>query len=56
MPDLQNLGDFLQKMDAGDFDANLHIELKKLSKEQLSALAVILLKRSAKPRLRPLVH
>jgi len=45
---------FLQRMDAGDFDGNLYIELKKLSKEQLWELAVILLERSAKPRLRPL--
>ena len=42
--------DFLKKMDEGDFDGNLHVELKKLSKEQLSELAVILLERSAKPR------
>ena len=41
-------------MDAGDFDGNLYIELKKLSKEQLWQLAVILLERSAKPRVRPL--
>jgi hypothetical protein len=44
----------LQRMDAGDFDGNLYIELKKLSKEQLWELAVILLERSAKPRLRSL--
>ena len=41
-------------MDAGDFDGNLYIELKKLSKEQLWELAVILLERSAKPRVSPL--
>jgi hypothetical protein len=46
--------EFLQRMDAGDFDSNLYIELKKLSKEQLWELAVILLERSAKPRVRPL--
>lgn len=42
---------FLRRMDAGDFDGGLHVEIKKLSKEQLSALAVILLERSAKPRM-----
>jgi len=42
--------DFLKKMDAGDFDGNLYVELKTLSKEQLSQLALILLERSAKPR------
>jgi hypothetical protein len=44
--------DFLKRMDAGDFDGDLHVELKKLSKEQLSELALILLERSGKPRLR----
>jgi len=44
--------DFLERMDAGDFDGNLHVEIKKLSKEQLSALGVILLDRSAKPHFR----
>ena len=38
-------------MDAGDFDGNLYVETKKLSKEQLWELAMILLDRSAKPRL-----
>ena len=41
---------FLRKMDAGDFDGNLHVEIRKLSKELLSELGVILLKRSTKPR------
>ena len=41
-------------MDSGEFDDNLYIELKKLTKEQLWELAVILLGRSAKPRVRPL--
>ena len=53
MPDVtyKTTEDFLKRMDAGDFDGNLHIELKKLSKEQLSQLALILLERSAtKPR------
>ena len=44
---------FLRRMDAGDFDGNLHVEIKKLSKEQLSALGVILLRRSATPRAKP---
>jgi hypothetical protein len=54
MPDITYpiIEDFLERMDAGDFDGNLHVEIKKLSKEQLSALAAILLKRSGKPRLR----
>lgn len=52
MPDPPNLEDFLRRMDAGDFDGDLHIELKTLSKEQLSELAEILLKRSAEPRKR----
>jgi hypothetical protein len=43
--------EFLQRMDAGDFDGTLYVELKKFSKEQLWELAVILLERSAKPRL-----
>jgi hypothetical protein len=43
--------EFLQRMDAGDFDGNLYVETKKLSKEQLWELAMILLDRSAKPRL-----
>jgi hypothetical protein len=42
--------DFLERMDAGDFDGNLHVEIKKLSKDQLSELALILLERSGKPR------
>jgi hypothetical protein len=46
--------EFLQRMDSGEFDDNLYIELKKFSKEQLWELAVILLGRSAKPRVRPL--
>jgi len=46
--------EFLQRMDAGEFDGNLYIELKKFSKEQLWELAAILLQRSAKPRLRSL--
>lgn len=54
MPDVTypTIEAFLQRMDAGDFDGNLYVEIRKLSKEQLSALAVILLKRSTKPRLR----
>ena len=52
MPEPQNLDDFLRRLDAGDFDGDLHIELKKFSKEQLSELAAILLKRSAEPRSR----
>jgi hypothetical protein len=42
--------DFLKRMDTGEFDGNLHVEIKKLSKDQLSELALILLERSAKPR------
>jgi len=49
-----SLQEFLQRMDSGDFDRNLYIELKKLSKEQFWELAVTLLERSAKPRVRPL--
>jgi len=54
MPDVtyKTVEDFLKRMDAGEFDGNLHVELKKLSKEQLSELALILLDRSAKPRRR----
>ena len=52
MPELPSLEDFLRRMDAGDFDGNLHIELKKFSKEQLSELADILLKRSTERRKR----
>ena len=52
MPDVtyKTTDDFLSRMDAGDFDGNLYAELKNLSQEQLSQLAIILLERSAKPR------
>jgi hypothetical protein len=38
--------DFLAKMDAGDFDDDLHEELKKLSMEQREELARILIERN----------
>ena len=47
MPDVQDLEDFLRRLDAGELDKSFYIELKKLSQEQLSELAEILLKRSA---------
>ena len=37
--------DFLQKMDAGELDGNLHIETKKLTSEQLDEVAQVLMAR-----------
>jgi hypothetical protein len=44
--------DFITKMDAGDFDGNLIIELGKLTKDQLEELALILADRDGKRRSR----
>ena len=40
------------KMDAGDFDGNLIIELGKLTRDQLEEIAVILADREGKRRIR----
>jgi len=40
--------EFLKKMDAGDFDGDLHSEIKKLSAEEVLALAQILIDREKK--------
>ena len=45
--------DFLRKMDAGDFDGRFFEEVRKLSKEQLEELALILIERDGKGRRRP---
>jgi hypothetical protein len=42
--------DFLQRMDAGEFDGNLGTEIKKLSREQLEQLAHALMERDQKRR------
>jgi hypothetical protein len=40
--------EFLKKMDAGDFDGNLHSEIKKLSAAEVFALAQIIIDREKK--------
>jgi hypothetical protein len=38
-------GEFLKRMDAGEFDGKLYVELQKLTKDQLIKLAAVLLYR-----------
>ena len=40
--------EFLKKMDAGDFDGNLHSEIEKLSSAEVLELAQILIDREKK--------
>jgi hypothetical protein len=42
--------DFLRKMDAGDLDGNLVAELKKLSREEIEEVALILMECDTKRR------
>ena len=44
----KSLHNFLQRIDAADFDGDLQSELQKLSKEELEELAQILLGRQSK--------
>lgn len=50
MPDNDHTSpqDFLNKMDAGDYDGQLVNELKKISREQLEEVARVLMERDAK--------
>jgi hypothetical protein len=41
---------FLKKMDSGELDGNLHLQIRKLSPEHLEEVALELMRRDAKAR------